>query len=197
MALMSYIELSKMIVHNPELNKTIEKEVIVANSILRQIEFTKEYEDLGVQAPTWQRVSVVIRSAVSQVAAPAITIEIPDNLLEIYADPLLIKVFYNLFDNARQHGGAVTRISISHHPAGTGLIVTIADNGIGISPEHKQHLFERGFGKNTGLGLFLSREILSITGISIGETGSPGTGASFEITVPKGVFRFSEEPVLT
>jgi signal transduction histidine kinase len=124
-------------------------------------------------------------------AADTIALEIPGDPLEIYADPLLVKVFYNLFDNTRQHGGAVTRISISHRPAGTGLIITVADNGIGISADDKQHLFERGFGKNTGLGLFLSREILSITGISISETGTPGKGARFEIAVPERVFRFT------
>jgi signal transduction histidine kinase len=49
----------------------------------------------------------------------------------------------------------------------------------------------RGFGKNTGLGLFLSREILAITGIMIAEMGEPGKGARFEITEPKGMFRFT------
>ncbi len=41
----------------------------------------------------------------------------------------------------------------------------------------------------TGLGWFLSKEILSITGIGITENGEPGTGARFEITVPRGVYR--------
>jgi signal transduction histidine kinase len=39
------------------------------------------------------------------------------------------------------------------------------------------------------MGLFLAREILSITGITIHETGKPGKGARFEITVPKGAWR--------
>jgi len=39
--------------------------------------------------------------------------------------------------------------------------------------------------------LFLSQEILSITGITITETGEPGKGARFEITVPKGAYRFT------
>lgn len=46
-------------------------------------------------------------------------------------------------------------------------------------------------GKNTGLGLFLSREILSITGITLTEAGDPGKGARFEITVPDGIYRKS------
>jgi hypothetical protein len=44
-------------------------------------------------------------------------------------------------------------------------------------------------GKNTGYGLFLTVEILQITGLSITETGTPGTGARFEIMVPQGAYR--------
>ena len=40
------------------------------------------------------------------------------------------------------------------------------------------------------MGLFLAREILSVTGITIRETGEPGKGARFEISVPKGAYRF-------
>jgi len=46
-------------------------------------------------------------------------------------------------------------------------------------------------GEVSGLGLFLSREILAITGITITETGKPGTGARFEILVPKGAWRLA------
>lgn len=46
-----------------------------------------------------------------------------------------------------------------------------------------------GFGKNTGLGLALSRDILSLTGITIKETGTAGEGARFELLVPKGGWR--------
>jgi hypothetical protein len=40
--------------------------------------------------------------------------------------------------------------------------------------------------KNTGLGLFLVREILSLTGVAISETGEFGKGARFEMAVSKG-----------
>jgi signal transduction histidine kinase len=53
----------------------------------------------------------------------------------------------------------------------------------------KEKKFERGSGETVGFGLSLSREILDITGITIRETGKPGTGARFEITVPKGQCR--------
>jgi signal transduction histidine kinase len=52
-------------------------------------------------------------------------------------------------------------------------------------------IFERGFGKKTGLGLALAREILDISGIKIRETGEPGMGARFEMMVPKGAWRMT------
>jgi PAS domain S-box-containing protein len=186
------LELALGTITNPEGIAHINRAQKAAVTIQRQIAFTREYEDLGVKTPVWQQVSDIVRSAVSQMATSTITLEIPDDHLEVYADPLLVRVFYNLFDNTRQHGGEVTRISISHRRSDTGLIITIADNGTGISKKDKQHLFERGFGKHTGLGLFLSKEILSITGISIRENGIPGEGARFEIAVPEGAFRFAE-----
>lgn len=63
------------------------------------------------------------------------------------------------------------------------------DDGGGIICEEKEKAFEKGFGKNTGLGLFLIREILSITGISILENGKPGNGVRFEIQFPFGKWR--------
>ena len=65
-----------------------------------------------------------------------------------------------------------------------GLHIVWEDNGIGIAEKEKELIFERGYGKNTGLGLFLVREILSITGIRILENGVFGEGARFEMIVP-------------
>jgi len=44
-------------------------------------------------------------------------------------------------------------------------------------------------GRDTNIGLFLVREILAITGMTISETGTPGDGAVFEIVVPQGAYR--------
>lgn len=110
--------------------------------------------------------------------------------LEIYTDPLFQKVFYNLIDNALRYGGPdMTTIRFSYQESGPGMVISVADDGIGITANDKKRLFERGFGHHTGLGLFLSREILSITGITITESGEPGKGALFEIVVPNGAWR--------
>ncbi|MCX6699857.1 MAG: ATP-binding protein [Methanomicrobiales archaeon] len=68
-------------------------------------------------------------------------------------------------------------------------VIVCEDDGVGVQADEKERIFERGFGKNTGLGLALSREILDITGITIREVGEPGKGARFEMVVPKGAWR--------
>jgi len=71
------------------------------------------------------------------------------------------------------------------------MIIAYEDNGDGIPADEKEKIFDRGFGKHTGLGLALSREILDITGITITETGEPGKGARFEVVVPKEGYRIA------
>jgi signal transduction histidine kinase len=70
-----------------------------------------------------------------------------------------------------------------------GLLITCEDDGAGIAEAEKEQIFASGFGKNTGLGLFLAREILGISGLKIKETGRYGRGARFEITVPEHAWR--------
>jgi signal transduction histidine kinase len=83
----------------------------------------------------------------------------------------------------------VTQIRVSSRQSGNDLVVVWEDNGVGIAMEDKEQIFGRGFGKNTGLGMFLAREILSLTGMTIRETGTPLEGARFEIVVPRGAYR--------
>ena len=102
---------------------------------------------------------------------------------------MLEMVFANLFGNAVMHGGHVSRIAVRCEKEKGGLLITVEDNGVGIPLDEKQKIFKKGFGKNTGFGLFLAREILAITGIMIHEKGVYGKGALFEIKVPNGKYR--------
>jgi len=58
-----------------------------------------------------------------------------------------------------------------------------------VAGGEKEKIFGRGYGKNTGMGLFLSREIPAITGILITGNGERGKGARFAIRVLPGKFR--------
>jgi signal transduction histidine kinase len=108
---------------------------------------------------------------------------------EVLADPLIVKVFYNLMDNAVRYGGKITTLRFFVEEHDGVHVVVCEDDGDGVVAEEKEKIFERGFGKNTGLGLALAREILDITGITISEIGEPGKGARLEMTVPKGAWR--------
>ena len=188
-ALLAYIELSKMIVEDPEVKTTIDKEEIVANNILRQIEFTRNYEDIGIKSPQWQKVSQLMGLLSPELEGTGVALSILTGDLEVYADPLLEKVFENLIDNSLRHGEHVRHITIQYENRDTGLVLMYKDDGAGVPAKDKLRIFERGFGKNTGLGLFLTREILSITGLSITECGLYGGGVLFEILVPEGCCR--------
>jgi signal transduction histidine kinase len=120
-----------------------------------------------------------------------VTLTLQCRNIEVFADPLLERVFYNLFENSFRHAGSFTTITITCTIMQDGLSVIFEDDGAGISDEDRVSLFEKGYGKHTGLGLFLSREILAITGITITENGKQGVGARFEMTVPNGSFRIS------
>jgi PAS domain S-box-containing protein len=164
------------------LNKGIE-------TIHSQIIFTKDYQELGVVSPTWQSLCSIAKEAAFAFSGQGIRFSIEDKGLEIYADPLLKKAFYNLFDNARAHGERVSEIDVSSHTDRESVVIKVKDNGVGISPVMKELIFEKSVGKNTGLGLFLVRGILFITGMEITETGIEGEGARFEIKVPPGNWR--------
>jgi PAS domain S-box-containing protein len=161
-----------------------------AQQISTMIRFTKEYEAIGVNSPAWQDTRTLVDTAAKEAMLKKIMVknDLPAGA-EVYADPLVVKVFYNLMDNAVRYGGKITTIRFSAEERTGDHLIVCEDDGVGVVAEEKEKIFERGFGKNTGLGLALSHEILSITGITIRETGEPGTGARFEMTVPKRMWR--------
>jgi PAS domain S-box-containing protein len=195
MALNAFIRLSEDAIDNPsELREFFAKEQNIADAIANQISFARDYEDMGMRAPVWQNVYTIISSVINHLPMGTIRVDAGDPDLEVFADPLLEKVFFNLIENALNYGGeTMTSIHVTTREDPDVLVIAVEDDGNGISMEDKEQLFTKGFGRHTGLGLYLSREILSITGITITENGKPGTGARFEISVPEGAYRFKNK----
>jgi PAS domain S-box-containing protein len=191
MGLRTFLELSKEDTKDPTLLEYIAKEDQAAEAIQWQIEFARSYQELGTQAPQWQNVADHINAAKQGLDLQGITVDVAVQSIEVFADAPFEKVFFNLMDNSLRHGGHVTRIEFSAAETENGLVLSYRDNGVGIPQEDKKKLFNRGFGKHIGLGLFLSSEILAVTNITITENGEPGKGVKFEITVPKGTYRFT------
>jgi PAS domain S-box-containing protein len=185
------LELLRIKSADPEAQSRMERIDRASQIILDQIRFTKEYQDMGSSAPQWQNLARLLRDG--QAAREIKDLRISDRAarLSLYADPMLPKVFSNLIENTVRYGGKPSSVRIDCEPADNGMELVYQDAGPGIPQADKEKIFEKGFGKGTGLGLFLSREILAITGMAIRENGTEGHGARFVISVPVQMFRMN------
>jgi signal transduction histidine kinase len=121
-----------------------------------------------------------------------LTVEAPPGLPDVAGDTRqLLHALGNLLDNAvtcTERGG---RITLSAQAESDAVVLTAADTGVGIPPEHQSRVFERFFrvpgqarDGGTGLGLAIVREIITAHGGSITCQSSPGVGTSFRIVLP-------------
>jgi len=183
------ISLLQQGISDPKFVGYLKKAEESAIAIKRQIEFTRDYKNMGLEKADWQDVKDSLRQSCENVDLKGVSMDIFSDNLEIFADPWLRKVFSNLIDNTLRYAEHVTKISVSFRESENGLDLFFEDNGIGIPSDEKEKIFERGYGKNIGYGLFMVREILAITDLTIRETGEPGKGARYEIHVPKRYYR--------
>jgi PAS domain S-box-containing protein len=188
-ALHGYIQLSREASSDSQILSFIAKEEQAAEAIKSQILFTRDYQNIGVHTPEWQNAAEMISLALATIDLHLVSVSVDLAPFEIYADPLLEKVFYNLIENTIRHSEGATTIIITSDTNPDGLDLIIEDNGKGVPEEAKEKIFRREYFRNTGFGLFLSREILAITGLTIHENGIPGKGARFVIHARKGNFR--------
>lgn len=189
-ALSGYLDLLKERTSDPKNLAYLNSCTGIVEKITRHLQFSREYQEIGVHQPVWQQLDRLIESGIGAFPHEGIGVSTRIAPVEVYTDPLAFKVLYNLFENAVRHGGHISRFDVStrEEPDGT-LLILFEDDGVGVKDGDKQRIFEYGFGSNTGIGLSLSRDILLMTGIRIAETGVAGKGARFEISVPSGAWR--------
>lgn len=188
--LQGYLALLRSGVDDPVLREQVDRCQASAERIASMVRFAGTCEHLGLQAPAWQEVRALVDRAAAEVDLGAIRLEnrLPAGL-EISADRLIARVFTNLLDNVVRHGKGATVVRFSAEQGDGGPVIVCEDDGIGVPEEKKERIFERGYGDHTGFGLFLVREILQITGIAIRETGTPGEGARFGLSIPAEIAR--------
>jgi len=160
-----------------------------ALAIQKELEFTADYESVGVEKPIWVDVDRACKQGVSVLNPEGVVVTIDLNGVEVLADQMLDKVFHNLADNSMRHGKKVTKIWVHYEESKNGLTVIYEDDGGGVAQADKEKIFQRGAGMHTGYGLDLIKGILGITRIKIRETGTPGKGARFEMSVIPGNYR--------
>jgi PAS domain S-box-containing protein len=194
-ALQGALGLIEMETGNPEDHRRWVGAAIRSSEMIRnQILFTRIYQEIGVQEPRWQNLHTAVTTVCMDDGYRIVEIDPHLKSVEIFADPLLRTTFGNLFENSAMHGGTVTRILVSGMETPEGYTLIVEDDGEGVRPEDKARIFLKGVGRHTGLGLFLAKEVLEITGLSIRETGEFGQGARFEILIPKGMSRKTGAP---
>ncbi|ABD42339.1 multi-sensor signal transduction histidine kinase [Methanospirillum hungatei JF-1] len=174
----------------PETNEIVGYLRESIDAINAKIGFTRSYEQMGSQKPSWQSVSSIVRN-IRKEDPRFSSLKVEDSLgsLEIFADLMLPKVFANLMDNSIRHGKTVSTIYLYYQQIGNGCRIIYEDDGAGVSVEAKARIFEPSYSKIHGFGLFLIREILLLTGIEITEEGEKGKGAKFVLHVPQGGYR--------
>jgi PAS domain S-box-containing protein len=191
-ALRGYAEIFKDVRTETERASFIGKAEKILADIHLVIRNTKEYQEMGIDQPRWIPIEPAIRMAAALTSHDtAVSINTDLDGLELYTDPLIGKVFFQLVDNAIKHGTGITRITFSSREIPEGLVLTCEDDGTGIDPYKRATLFSRITGDKPRFGLFFVSEYLALAGMCITETSTPGKGARFEITVPKGAYRFS------
>jgi signal transduction histidine kinase len=159
-----------------------------ANGIRRQLEISRAFRDIGTSPPAWMPVQGTVMQAAAGLPFENVALEVWVERLEVFADPHLGTVFVHLFENALDPATGATRVVVTYHLRPEGCAIVVEDDGIGIPETEKEGLFAQR-PEGYGHGLVLAREILSITGITIRETGTPGEGARFELLVPPEGYR--------
>ncbi|OPX64052.1 MULTISPECIES: CHASE4 domain-containing protein [unclassified Methanoregula] len=186
-----YLELLKGRLADPQLKSFLEKEEAVVREIQQSLHFARQYNEMGMSPPRWQNVMEVMLFAISHLDLGSLKRDFRLEGLTVYADSLLERVFITLIENAIVHAKGATVVRAGFSVTGDEAVIFIEDDGPGIADDRKETIFEKGIGSGASGSLFLSREILSVTGMTIAETGVPGKGARFEIRVPKGSYRFA------
>ncbi len=191
-AIWGYMELLEMTELNERQKHLVSKLMERARSADGHLEFANTKGDPGMNATSWQEVESIIDKVLGKVDLDGIAVESRMQGIRLLADPLLENVFHTLADNTVRHGEKATRVMVRAENIEKGLAIIWEDDGVGVPSDKKERIFDKGYGDNTGLGLYLAREILATTGFTIAEEGEPGKGARFVIRAPSGWFTWKK-----
>lgn len=174
-----------------EKNDTLEPSIRM-EYCLKALQNTIYYLNCGVNPKKWQVVRELINAAIESVRQKQVRYEnlIPEDI-ELYADPGIGIVIANIVSSCQNQVKTPDEIRFSFHLQENGYAIVLQDNGEGIPDRDKDVIFSLQEGQNIMPDLYLIREILSLNGFTIRETGQIGKGSRFEISCPDGSIRFS------
>ncbi len=187
--LIGFLQFSEDMIDDTKIREFIKKEIIAAEKVQRQIEFTREYQEIAGNMPCWNDLIRVIRDALAEGKEVEYAVDPGLEQYEVFAFPLLPKIIGGILRDLTFAPRNVTGIRVGLVLTDGTLKIAIEDNGESIPPEKRDLFFERDWVSEPANGLFLAREFLPVMGFSISETGSPERGARIEICIPAGCYR--------
>jgi len=188
--LLAYLGRTKKAVTDPKLLDYLGHQEQAAKAIRTEINLTRDFKDMGVDPPQWQDVATLISSVAGKYAETPARISVDLPRVEIYADSQLEHVLDRLLERSLENEDPPLEIRVSHRVCDGGLLIIFENNGPGYRPEEKEGIFELRSDGSGSRELFIAREILSLTGITLAENGEFGKGARFEVKVPETYYRF-------
>jgi signal transduction histidine kinase len=157
---------------------------------------THEGDVPGLESVSLRQVASEVISQLSPLAGQRnISLEVDDSA-DVSATAngdLLYRCVTNLVDNAIKYSGEGTSVHIGWQRDGEGAAIRVRDNGPGIPPEQRAHIFNRFYridrGRSrreggSGLGLSIVRELTEAMGGSVSVTSAEGGGSTFTIRLP-------------
>jgi len=185
--IMNNLFLAKQNLNNNEtVLKYLDQIELVIDQITNIFDFSRTYEKLGTEKLTTINVGKMLDEAFQLVSgSEKVKLVNQCNDLTVKADSLLRQSFYNLIDDSLKHGETVSTIKVYHCDQEDCIHIVYEDNGVGIPDSEKQKIFEEGYGKGTGYGLYLVEKTCDVYGWSIKETGIHGDKAQFTISIPR------------
>lgn len=162
-----------------------------------RIDFSLRYNDLRkTTAAAIDQMEALARGHALKYAAP------PTPVFVRYDDARIQRVLHNLVGNAIKYSPDGGDVEIAMRVDGEEVIVSIRDHGIGIPEEERTRVFNRGYRAQgvgaipgTGLGLFISAEIVRGHGGTITCAAAHGGGTTFDIRLPLARVRLAAEPL--
>ncbi len=131
-----------------------------------------------------------------------VVLEAPQSETVVHSDEMRLRqVLVNLLSNAVRHGGTPPKIRVRIEQRDREVVVSVTDNGAGIAPEDRPHIFERFYRRpgaqrreGLGVGLYLSRQIADRLGARLTFESEVGKGTTFELALPVRAPLFAQAP---